>query len=248
MALLTAEEKAKLAQEGIWVTEKCDCCKKPILAPPTYWKKGQSLCATCAKGQNQVLAKIKEENEMEKKAKEKKAGEKTETKKIAGHLVEGTAIADLYQYLEDEKKHPLKDAVKLLSKHKANPMGRIYQLGVYGKKFGGWGILVDQEANTIQMKLGKQAAIAAKSVKTAKSAKPEKKSEVVKEAIPSKALKATATLVRRVLKTGKNWTKNKLIETMKKEHDQDPKRVEAAIKEELQNGGLTVEDGVLQLA
>lgn len=251
MALLTTEEKAALAKEGIWVREKCDSCNKPILNPPTYIRGKLTLCSVCATGKNWVLENIKEENEMKTKKSEKKAAPKKETAKIAGHLVEGTAIADLYQFLEDEKKHPLKDAKKVLAKHKADPMGRIYQLGRYGKKFGTWGVIVD--GDTIQLKKGKVASSlkaskngdtpSSKKAKTKKEQEPEEK-----EAVPSKAQKATAALVRRVLKDGKDWTKNKLIEHLKEEHDQDPKRVEAALKEEIKAGGITVEDGVLSLS
>src|SRR5690242_9927082 len=115
MALLTAEEKAALAKEGIWVSEKCDCCGKPIQSPVSFIKGKQRICLNCAKGSDKVLANTKEENEEMKKKAEKKAAPKEETKKIAGHLVEGTAIADLYEFLEDEKKHSLKDAKKVLA-------------------------------------------------------------------------------------------------------------------------------------
>lgn len=254
MAKLTAEEKAKLAKEGIWVTEKCDCCGKPILSPPIYIRGKQELCSMCATGKNLVLANAKEENEEMKKKAEKKAAPKKETQKIAGHLVEGTAIADLYQFLEDEKKHSLKDAKKLLSKHKADPMGRIYQLGRYGKKFGLWGIIVDEDS--IQLKKGKGAATAAsKPAKKEKEAPAKAKKATSKkeqepeetEATPSKALKATMALVRRTLKSGKDWTKNKLMEHLVDEHDQDPKRIASAVQEEIKAGGIKVEDGYLVL-
>lgn len=245
MALLTAEEKAKLAQEGLWVKEKCDCCKKPILSPLTYIRKNQVLCSICAKGQDLTVANMKEENKMATKKAEKKAASKNGSSKIAGHLVAGTAIADLYLFLEDEKKHSLKDAKKVLAKHKAEPMGRVYQLGRYGKKLNLWAVIVDED--TIQMKKGKGVAAAAAS-KTKKATSKKEHEPEEKEAVPSKALKATAALVRRTLKTGKDWTKNKLIEHLKEEHDQDSKRVEAALKEELKAGGITMEDGVLVLA
>jgi uncharacterized Zn finger protein (UPF0148 family) len=257
MALLTAAEKAELAKEGLWVREKCDGCNKPILSPVTFVKKdGRVFCASCVKGQDLVLANTKEENEMAKVKAEKKAAPKKETTTIAGHLREGTAIADLYLFLEDEKKHSLKDAKKVLSKHKADPMGRIYQLGRYGKKGPEyWAVIVDEE--TIQLKKGKAAASAPKEKKAppakAKEA-PAKKATSKKEqepdetaAMPSKALKATMALVRRTLKSGKDWTKNKLIENLIEEHDQDPKRVTAAIQEEIKAGGIKIEDGILEL-
>lgn len=261
MALLTAEERAKLAEEGLWVREKCDGpCGKPILSPVSFIKKvkgkEQTWCAGCAKGQDLVLAETKvttkEENEMAKAKAEKKAAPKKETSKIAGHLVEGTAIADLYQFLEDEKKHSLKDAKKVLAKHKADPMGRIYQLGRYGKKFGLWGVIVDED--TIQLKKGKEAAAASKKKAPKEKEEPKKKATSKKEqepeekgAMPSKALKATMALVRRTLKTGKDWTKNKLMEHLIKEHDQDPKRIAAAVQEEIKAGGIEVDDGILTL-
>ena len=256
MALLSAEEKAKLAKEGIYVKEKCDKCGKPILTPESYIKKIQGKtevwCSQCAKGRNLSMMQIQtEENEMKLK-REKKAAPKKETSKIAGHLVEGTAIADLYTLLEDERVHKLSEAHKALKKHKANPTGRIYQLGRYGKRFGLWGLIVTED--TIQLKKGKQAAIASskkkekaekagkKKVTTKKGQEPEEKG-----AAPSKALKATAALIRRVLKAGSDWTKNKLIQELKEEYGQDPKRVEAALVAEINNGGIEVEDGVLVL-
>jgi hypothetical protein len=259
MALLTAEEKAKLAQEGLWVREKCDICDKPILSPVSYIKKIQGkekvVCAGCAKGQDLVLSNTKEENEMAKVKAEKKAAPKKESTKVAGHLNAGTAIADLYQFLEDEKVHKLADAKKLIAKFKVDASGRISQLGRYGKKFGAWGLIITED--TIQMKLGKAAATAA----PAKKAKPKEKEAPAKKAtskkeqepdemaaMPSKALKATMALVRRTLKTGKDWTKNKLMEHLMQEHDQDPKRVAAAVQEEIKAGGITVEEGYLILA
>jgi uncharacterized Zn finger protein (UPF0148 family) len=255
MALLTAEEKAALAKEGLWVREKCDGCKKPILSPVSFVKKdGRVFCASCQKGQDLVLADTKKENEEMKTKAEKKAAPKKESKTIAGHLREGTAIADLYLFLEDEKKHKLGDAKKLIAKYKADPMGRIYQLGRYGKKGPEfWAVIVDEE--TIQMKKGKAAATAPKPKAAAKEKEaPAKKAVSKKEqepdetaAMPSKALKATMALVRRTLKSGKDWTKNKLMEHLIEEHDQDPKRIAAAVQEEIKAGGIKVEDGVLEL-
>lgn len=261
MALLTAEEKAKLAKEGIYVKEKCDKCGQPILSSVSYTKKVsgkfETWCSKCSKGHDFTMSNIKTEETEMKKKREKKAAPKKETSKIAGHLVEGTAIADLYQLLEDEKVHKLSEAKRALAKHKANPSGRIYQLGRYGRRFGLWGLIVGED--TIQMKLGK----AASQVKPEKKAKAGGKKESSKPAkaaakkgqepeetaaAPSKALKATAALVRRILKDGKNWTKNKLIETLKTEHGQDSKRVAAAIQHEIDNGGIEVDDGSLVLA
>lgn len=247
MALLTAEEKAKLAEEGIGygIKEKCDGCHKPILSPMSYVKKGKVFCANCIKGHDLVLQNTKEENEMATKKAEKKAAPKKETAKIAGHLVEGTAIADLYTFLEDEKKHPLSAAKKILAKHKADPMGRIYQLGRYGKKFGAWAVTVDED--TIQMKKGKAAAQAASKPAKEETKKSKKSEPEEKGLVSSKALKATAALIRRTLKSGKDWTKNKLIEKLK-EDGADPKRVEAALAEELKAGGIEKLGGFLQLA
>lgn len=249
MALLTAEEKEKLAKEGIGygIREKCDCCHRPILSPLSYIKKGQTLCASCAKGQDLVLTNTKEENEMATKKAEKKASGKEEKQtKIAGHLIPGTAIADLYLFLEDEKRHSLKDTLKAIAKHKADKMGRLKQLARYGKKFGTWGVSIDEDADTVQLKMGKGAAKEAASKPAKKESKKEEPEE--KEASGSKQQKVVQRLVRGVLKdTSKEWTRSKVIEKLKADHDLDPKRVQEAIQTEIKLGGVTIKGGLLNL-
>lgn len=247
MALLTAEEKAKLAQEGLWVKEKCDCCGKPILSPLSYLKKNQVLCALCAKGQDLTVVNMKEETKMATKKAEKKEKAGT-SKKVGGVLIAGSAIADLYELLSDGKRHSFSEGNKIVAKHKRDLAGRLGNLRRVGERKRAWGLIVDDDAKTIQMKLGAPGKSSTNHLPAKKATSKKEHEPEEKEAVPSKALKATAALVRRTLKTGKDWTKNKLIEHLKEEHDQDSKRVEAALKEEIKAGGITVEDGVLVLS
>jgi hypothetical protein len=258
MALLTAEEKAKLAQEGLWVKEKCDICDKPILSPVSYIKKIQGkekvVCAGCAKGKDLVLTNTKEENEMAKVKAEKKAAPKKESTKVGGVLIAGTAIADLYELLSDEKKHPISACEKIVAKHKKELTDRLGNLRRVGAKKKMWGLIVDEDGKTIQMKMGAAAAAASPKTKPKAKEAPAKKATSKKEqepdetaAMPSKALKATMALIRRTLKSGSDWTKNKMMEHLMQEHDQDPKRVAAAMQEEIKAGGIKVEEGYLQL-
>lgn len=249
MALLTAEEKEKLAKEGVWVREKCDCCHKPILSPVSFIKKEKVFCAGCAKGQDLVLANTKEENEMATKKAEKKAAGKTETTKIFGVIIPETAIADLALFLEDEKKHSLKDTLKAINpKHKADKLGRLKQLQRYGKQKGLWSVTIDE--NTVQLKMGKGAPAPKAAKKEEKPAKKGTKKEEPEETEvgSSKQQKVVQRLVRGVLKdTGKQWTKSKVIEKLKDEHDLEPKRVQEAIQTEIKLGGILIKDGLLSL-
>lgn len=276
MALLTNEELKELKVKGIYVKEKCDICQKPILEPLKYRKKigGREVdvCCRCATGETMGKVVTKSEGEVTRVAKEKKDEEK-KGKKIGGVLVAGTAIADLYLFLEDEKKHSLADTKKAIAKHSADKMGRIRQLARYGKQKGLWAVVIDDEAETVQMKLGKGQPASAekkkeqkeepaasrsqqKRVAAQKKAAPEKKKskeEVVEEpeegenGSTSKGQAAVARLVRQLLKNGKDWTKNTVADSLKEEHGIDPKRTMDAIASELKNGGLTAEDGVLAL-
>lgn len=281
MALLTAAEKKQLAEQGYHgAKEKCDNCGKPLagleyIGPVRGIPKGQKWCENCVTGQRMTEVPIQEEKRMRKEKTEKAGKEKTS--KVAGHLVAGTAIADIYLYLQDEKVHKIADVKKgPLAKHKADPMGRMQQLGRYGKKFGAWAVTIDTEAGTIQMKLGKGAAKVStpakekeepavkkgKKVSSKKAAEEEPEEpeeeqeetteeEEVEEEVqekPSKQQSAVQKLVRRTLKSGKDWTKNKLIEYLNKEHKIDPKRTEMAITEELKAKGIELDDGVLTLA
>lgn len=190
---------------------------------------------------------------------EKKAAPKTE--KVGGFLRKGTAIGDLYEFLADEKKHTVKDATKALSKHGVDAKGRIGQLKRYGLKKKSWGILTDDQAGTVQMKLGaahakaedKPAAKpAAKKSKAAKGKTTKEEKEDGPKSKPSagassKALRATASLVRKALKGGPQ-TRNKLAEQLKKDYGVELQRTLAAVDQEIASGGLTEEDGELQLS
>ena len=258
MGLLTDVEKAELRAKGFFgAKEKCDYCGDVIVSPPyIIGKEKKLMCSKCKTGKNLVEANQLEEKKMKKAAKEK---ESVETKKIAGHLLPGTAIADLYTFLEDQKKHTIKDATKAMAKHKADKMGRMRQLGRYGKRFGGWAISIDTDEGTIQMKLGKNgSAPPAKAkkkdeeeeapVKKGKAAVSKKDSAPAeKEPTNSKGLAATQRLVRGLLKAGKDWTRNKLVEHLSDAHEIDAKRSEAAIQAEIEAGGITISKGKMQL-
>lgn len=178
-----------------------------------------------------------------KKQKEEKAKAPKESSTVFGCLRAGTAIAEMRQLLDDQKKHSLKDLQKVCDKHKVNLTGRLYQLGVYGKHpdatNGGWGLTTDED--TVQLTVGKAAA-------QAKKAKPEKKeaAKAPKESdskdVSSRALKMVAQQLRRTLKSGKTWTKNKIIQALVKD-GVDQKTVEAALKSEIKAGGITKDDG-----
>ena len=267
MALLSAEEKEELKKQGLWVREKCDVCHRPILSPVTYIKKGQVLCSGCANGyQDSVLKIIKEENVMAKqktvKNEEKKEGKPSTRKEmIAGCMREGSAAADLYLALKDEKKHSMKELQSLFKKngHTVDLMNRVYQVGRFGRTKADktWYLIVDDES--VQLKHGKAPKEAPAKAKEApaKKAKPapepnepvaRKKSAEKPEEISSKTLKAAATLVRRALKSGKDWTRNKLTEHLVNKENMDAATVKAALNEEIKAGGVVVDDGVLTLA
>lgn len=261
MALLTAEEKAKLAKEGIWVREKCDVCHKPILSPVTYLKKNLTMCSSCATGSDSVIKNVKEENVMAKQKAEKKAQGKAEveTKKVGGYLIAGTALADMYEVLSDEKKHPFSELKKVCAKHKKDLTGRLGNLRRVGEKKKAWALIVDTEAATIQMKLGSHPVppLKKKVAKEEPEEKPEKKASAKKtnshakddEAeSSSKATKAAATLIRRTLKSKTDWTRNKLTEHLVDDIGMDPDVVKQALNAEIKAGGIEVNNGILQLA
>lgn len=278
MALLSAEEREEVKRRtGNYVKEKCDCCHKPIFDPFSYIVKGQVLCSLCKTGHKFVVEDKKQKKEEEtvemktKKEAPKKAAKKeepeVESKKIAGHLIPGTAIADLYQYLEDEKKHPIKDVLKAIARHKADKMGRLRQLARYGRQLGGWAVIIDTESGIVQLKLG---AAAAKAAEKATNSKPKAKVEEPEEeeVTPKKKAKGKADadaddekpakkgnkqlemiqkLVRRTLKAGGEWTRSKVIEKLSDENDLEPKDVQEAVNTEIKLGGITVKGGLLQL-
>jgi hypothetical protein len=269
VALLTGEERKELAGQGYYVKEKCDLCKKPILSPVSYIKGKEIWCEGCAKGSSKTLAHIKQEDE-EMKAKKQARSDggskkddavKTGSKKIGGFLPNGSSIGDLYLLLEDEKKHSFQEGEAVVMKHKKDLMGRLGNLYRSGIRNKAWSLIVDKENETIQMKLGKPSGDkmvvkeekpAGKKAEAKPVAKKEVKSPVKKTASSSdgidKNLKTVMTLVRRTLKNGKDWTKNKLADHLYDEHDIPSRVTETALAEEIKAGGIKVEDGVLQLA
>lgn len=275
MSLLTAAERAKLAEQGVYVREKCDECGEIILTEYTFVAKDKlTRCTKCYdkyKGRPATTSGgsiLEEAEKMAVKAKDKaakKSGEKVESKKIFGVILPGTAIADLAEFLQDEKKHSIKDTLAAISsKHKADKMGRLKQLQRYGKQKNLWGVTIDSDAGTVQLKMGKGAASA--TVKAAPAAKKEKedkpkakeKAKPAKEEdsagddevaeAPSKQQQSLQKLVRKALKGKDDWTENNLIDHLKEEHDLETKRIQAAIQAEIKGGGITKEKGLLQLA
>jgi hypothetical protein len=265
MALLTAAEMAKLAKEGLWVKEKCDICGNPLVVPVKYIIKGQDVCPNCRakiKGSVPVSkTKLREEKEMKNQKDAKKGKEEVESKKVGGYLIAGSCLADLYETLEDEKKHPFTELRKICVKHKKDLSGRLGNLRRVGEKKKAWGLIVDGEASTVQMKLGAPPKGAAAPAKKAKhkedeDEKPAKKAASKKvngragedEPTSSKAERAAAMLVRRVLKSKKDWTRNKLTEHLVDEYELDVDDVKQALNSEIKAGGIEVNDGVLSLA
>jgi hypothetical protein len=263
MGQVTAAEREKYKERGLFgIKEKCDKCGEPIISTSYPQKNSKAVwCEGCATGQRLSEANLEEEKRMKKASAEKKEGKGKASTKIGGFLLAGTAIADLYTFLEDEKKHKVADAKKVVLKHKKELLDRLGNLRRVGRKKGAWDILVDDDAGTVQMKLGKPSA-QAPAPKKAKAEAPKetpkkeaKKTESKKDSAPavkepanSKGQAAVASLVRRTLKAGGDWTRNKMVEHLHDEHKIDVKRTEAAIASEIKVGGITEEDGELQLA
>jgi len=193
----------------------------------------------------------------------KKAASKNEevsSTKVGGFLIANTALADLYEVLEDGKKHGFAELKKICAKHKKDLAGRLGNLRRVGEKKRAWALIVDKENSTVTMKLGtppksSSASAAPKASKKEKEVETSKaKSKASKKDEPeddsntnSKTLKAAATLIRRTLKSKKDWTRNKLTEHLVNEMDMDPKVVKEALNSEIKAGGITVEDGILSL-
>lgn len=262
MALLTRVEKDALKAKGLYVNEKCDACGNPILTCVSYKSKDgkETYCEPCGKARGPMHQKIEKEREKMNKQKAKDEG----TNKVGGVLRPGTAIAFAYEQLQDGKNHPVKDVAKAIQKkHGVNGMARIQQLQRYGKKKGKWAVTMDEDAGTVKMTLGKGAAKVTAPAPAKSKAAPAKAQAPAKKAGPSPKGKATASdsdasstvatavasLVRRTLKDGKTeWTKNKLVEHLKKEHGVLPETTRKALDAELRRGGVTEEEGVLSLA
>jgi hypothetical protein len=263
MALLSASEKAALKEQGLYLKEKCDECNKPIMTEYTFIGKDKlTRCQECQdkrKGRtstaggsileeaDKVAAKTKE------KAEKKEKGGAPKTVKIFGVILPGTAIADLALFLQDEKKHSIKDTLKAINpKHKADKMGRLKQLARYGKQKGGWSVTIDGEAEMVQLKMGKAAAqaVEAKAEKKAEKKETSKKNgkeEEPDDEVSGKQQQSIQKLLRKTLKGKDDWKKNALIEHIAETHDLEPKRVQAALQAEIKSGGITDEKGVMGL-
>ncbi len=267
MAQTTEEERKELKVKGLYASEKCDHCGKPIMEPARYVGRGPSKketwCSTCATGTDLAHASGPEEktiqtgeDKMAKKEKmEKKVVVKKEQKeKILGAFRADTPMGDLALALQDEKPHKL-DSILVVIRKKyklADGWRGIGPLKSTGEKKGLYGVILDKEKNMIQIKLGRVS-------KPKKAAKAEEEPEKVEkkasskangkeqEPVSSKQQGAVERLVRGTLKSGKDWTKNKLVEYLEKEHEIDPKRTRHALAEEIRKGGVSEEGGVLSL-
>ena len=283
MAKLSQEEINGLKARGLYVTEKCDNCNKPILEPIRYVGKGASKkevwCSVCATGA--TMGKVVEQNETKMEGTDmakKEAGGKKQAvvaEKILGAFRAGTPMGDLAEALQDEKPHKLESILPAIrKKYKlADGWRGIGPLKSTGEKKGLYGVIFDREKGTIQIKLGKPSAKKVEEKPKGK-AKPveevEEKAEAPKqskkatkaaskpngkvaepeeeEPATSKQQVAVGRLVRGTLKNGKDWTRNKLIEFLKSQHQIDEKRTGQAIDDEISKGGISVEDGLLSLS
>jgi hypothetical protein len=275
MAKTTEEERRQLKERGLYASEKCDNCGKPLMEPCSYAGRGASKkevwCSKCATGASLAhvlgsdgkVTKTEESDMAEKK--EKKVVEKKEKKeKVLGAFREGTPMGDLATALADEKPHKLESILPAIRKtyKLAEGWRGIGPLKTVGEKKGLYGVIFDKEKGTIQIKLGKPAKKAEKKeepeekapkekASAKKEAKPTSKAngkEVVEEApVTSKQQEAVQRLVRGTLKSGKDWTRNKLIEHLKDQHEIEPKRAQQAIADEIQKGGIEEDGGLLSL-
>src|SRR6266566_311247 len=253
MALTTEEERKRLREKGLYASEKCDNCLKPIMEPVRYIGRGASKketwCSSCATGTDMAhVLNPEEKTETEESVmatKEKKSAEKKEKKeKILGVFREGTPMGDLASALEDEKPHKLEPILIGIRKtyKLADGWRGIGPLKSTGEKKGLYGVILDKEKGTIQIKLGKvskKAPVAKAPAET--SAKKKAASKVngkEQEEVTSKQQVAVERLVRGTLKNGKDWTRNKLIEYLQKEHEIEPKRAQHALAEEIRKGGI----------
>ena len=198
-----------------------------------------------------------EESEMgkkvAKKAVKKEAVKKEAAEKVGGIFRVGTALAFLYEVFEDEKAHSKKKVLADLAK-KFGCKGlqgewRIRRFREKGEALGAYALTLDSEEGTLQLKFGKgdkkAPAKKAAAKATKKASKAEDKAGAPKD---GKATKAVASLIRRTLAgSGKSWTKNKLVEHLSEEFNIEPDDTRAAIKNELKSGGITEDDGVLEL-
>ena len=202
---------------------------------------------------------IKNEEEKEMKKAVKKAVKKESAEKVGGLFRKGTALAYLYEILEDEKPHSLKKLnasliEKFTSGKKAEDKQnqadwRVRRFREAGESTGKFALIRDRENGTLQLKFGK-----AKSKVVGKKAKKVVKKGAGKSAPSSseeengRSSRSVITLVRRTLKDGGDWTKNKVVDSLKKNFSIASQDTLAALREETKKGGISEEDGLLSLS
>jgi hypothetical protein len=192
-----------------------------------------------------------EENVQMVKKSDKKAPTETEVKeKVLGYFRKETAIGDLAEALLDEKPHKLSTLMEKIKKtYKVNPEFRLTIFKKESKARNLCGIIVDRDADTIQIKIGKGQPIPSKkpvATKVAATAPAPKAKQIAKAEDEDSS--AVAKLVRKVLATDGQWTKNKVVDAIRKDHSIEPKMVQAAIAAEIRGGGVTEEEGLLSLS
>jgi hypothetical protein len=202
----------------------------------------ESMDKFSAESEKEYLEQNKQEEVEMAKTKEAK----TAPDKILGYFRKGTAMAAFIEPLLDEKPHKLSTVFAKAKAMKADPEFRLTVFRQKCKEKNLAGVLVDREADTIQIKIGKGTPVPGKSAKPVVKASP----------APAKSAKKTngsaeepdvAVLVRKLLKKDGDWTKNKVVEKIHADHSIPAKIIQAAITSEIKGGGVEDTNGVLSL-
>lgn len=198
--------------------------------------------------QEEKVSKKKTDTEEVEMAKQPKK-EKVAPDKILGYFRKGTAMAAFIEPLLDEKPHKLSAVFARAKAMKADPEFRLTVFRQKCKEKNLAGVLVDRDADTIQIKIGKGMPTPGKSAKPAAKASPAPaKSASAKKVNGSADGPDVATLVRKLLKKGDDWTKNKVVEKIHSDHSIAPKIIQAAITSEIKGGGVEDTNGILSLS
>lgn len=198
--------------------------------------------------QGQIERPIQDElnrrKEMAKKTKKVEAAPKAE--KILGYFRKGTAMAAFIEPLLDEKSHKLSVLFDKAKKAGADPEFRLTVFRQKCKELNLAGVMVDRDADTIQIKIGKGQPVPGSTKKVVTRA-PVAAKKANGSAAPDKDLSDVAKWVRQTLKSGDDWTKNKVVEKVHTDHGAEPKRIQAAIASEIKAKGIVEEKGLLSL-